>query len=64
MSDRMETVWEVGNAWTYTGMVIAIVTVWLGWLAIPVAFALPLPGMLMRAIGTDPYLQTDSEHTR
>lgn len=60
-TERMGTVWEIGNAWTYTGMIVAIATVALGWLTVPVAFALPLPGMLMRAVGTPRYQHTETE---
>lgn len=54
----METVWEIGNAWTYLGMIAAIIAVGLGWIEVPVAFLLPIPGMAMRAIGSCPYQTT------
>lgn len=48
---RMNLIWEVGNAWTYMGMVIAIIAIVFGWLPVLIAFALPVPGMILRAIG-------------
>lgn len=51
----MAVIWEIGNTLTYTGMVVAIVAIALSWLPALVAFSLPLPGMILRTVGTPPY---------
>lgn len=60
--DRMHLLWSIGNSWTFLGMVVAVCTVFFGWLDVFVAFLLPIPGMIMMAIGSNRYQRAETDN--
>lgn len=58
-TDYMHIIWSLGNTLTALGMIAAICVVFFEVIPVSTAFFFPLPGMLLRVIGSNRYQRAE-----